>query len=243
MDRISYYWKNASLDAVGKDHGVCVKDLKALAPRIARIAKSIAEGRKKGEFRFRNLPYDQDMIDSINREVEHFRDRCDILIVLGIGGSALGNSALQTALNPYTYNLQSDRTRTGPLLFVLDNVDPDVIRSVVDFIGNRLKKTIVNVISKSGETVETTAQFILFRDLLQKKLGKRYVDNVLVISDREKGVIGKICKEEQYRNIEYPRGIGGRFSVLSPVGWKLHIRAHRSSASGSAAGSWAAALS
>ncbi len=218
MDRISFYWKNASVDAVGKDHGVSVKDLKALAPRIARITKSIAEGRKKGEFRFRQLPYDADMIDSINREVEHFRDRCDVLIVLGIGGSALGNIALQTALNPYTYNLQSDRTRTGPLLFVLDNVDPDVIKSVVDFVTPRLKKTILNVISKSGDTAETAAQFVLFRELLQKKLGKRYTENVLMITDPEKGALRKVTKEEQYRSIDYPAGVGGRFSVLSPVG-------------------------
>ncbi|MGA2500164.1 MAG: glucose-6-phosphate isomerase [Tepidisphaeraceae bacterium] len=218
MDRISFYWKNASADAVGKDDGVSLKDLKALAPRIARITRNISDGRKKGEFRFRQLPYDPDMIDSINREVEHFRDRCDVLIVLGIGGSALGNIALQTALNPYTYNLQSDRTRTGPLLFVLDNVDPDVIKSVVDSVTPRLKKTILNVISKSGDTAETIAQFVLFRELLQKKLGKRYNENVLVITDREKGALRKITREEQYRSIDYPDGVGGRFSVLSPVG-------------------------
>src|SRR2546421_697230 len=82
------------------------------------------------------------MVDQVNQAVEYFRTRCEILIVLGIGGSALGNIALQNALNPYTYNLASDRTRSGPQLFVLDNVDPDQIRSVVDLITPKIKKTI-----------------------------------------------------------------------------------------------------
>src|SRR5438045_5867683 len=132
----------------------------------------MADERKAKKLRFRDLPYDDDMIAAVNKQVEHFRDRCEVLLVLGIGGSALGNVALHNALNPYTYNLMSDRTRTGPQLFVLDNVDPDQIKSVVDYITPKLKKTIVNVISKSGETAETAAQFILFRDLLQSRLGK-----------------------------------------------------------------------
>src|SRR2546421_9982656 len=111
------------------------------------------------------------MVDQVNQAVEHFRTRCEVLIVLGIGGSALGNIALQNALNPYTYNLLSDRTREGPQLFDLDNVDPDQIKAVLDLITPKIKKTIVNVISKSGETAETASQMILFRDLLQSKLG------------------------------------------------------------------------
>src|SRR5678815_5191001 len=151
MDEISLYWKNASSDAVGEKHGVSNRDLKSLAPRIKTIHQQMISERKAGKLRFRDLPYDDDMISAIEREVEHFRDRCEVLIVLGIGGSALGNVALQSALNPYTYNLTSDRTRTGPQLFVLDNVDPDQIKSVVELVTPRLKKTIINVISKSGE--------------------------------------------------------------------------------------------
>ncbi|HWB54170.1 MAG TPA: glucose-6-phosphate isomerase, partial [Tepidisphaeraceae bacterium] len=150
--------------------------------------------------------------------VEHFRDRCDVLLVLGIGGSALGNIALQSALNPYTYNLMSDRTRTGPQVFVLDNVDPDHIKSVVELIGPKLKRTIVNVISKSGETAETAAQFILFRDLLQTKLGKKYKDNILATTDPHGGTLREICNQEGFRTLEVPDGVGGRFSVLSAVG-------------------------
>ncbi len=218
MERINLYWKNATTEAVGEKHGVDEKQLKGLANDIKAITKQMADQRKAGKLRYRDLPYDEDMVESIHREVEHFRDRCEILIVLGIGGSALGNIALQNALNPYTYNLMSDRTRNGPQLFVLDNVDPDVIKSVVDLIGPKIKKTIVNVISKSGETAETAAQFILFRDLLEQKLGKKYKDNILATTDPAGGTLRDICTAEGYRTLEVPDGVGGRFSVLSAVG-------------------------
>jgi glucose-6-phosphate isomerase len=112
----------------------------------------------------------------------------------------------------------SDRTRSGPQLFVLDNVDPDTIKSVVELITPKIKKTIVNVISKSGETAETASQFILFRDLLQRKLGNRYKENILATTDPTGGTLREICKAEGYRTLEVPEGVGGRFSVLSAVG-------------------------
>src|SRR5438067_4024505 len=218
MDELSLYWKNATADAVGDKHGVSDSDLKSLAPRIKDIHQDITTQRKAGKLRFRDLPYDEEMIAAVNKQVEHFRDRCEVLVVLGIGGSALGNVALQNALNPYTYNLLSDRTRTGPQLFVLDNVDPDQIKAVLDLITPRIKKTIVNVISKSGETAETASQFILFRDLLQQKLGKKYRENILATTDPKGGTLREICKAEDYRTLEVPEGVGGRFSVLSAVG-------------------------
>jgi glucose-6-phosphate isomerase len=219
MDRISLYWKNATAEAVGEKHGVTEKELKQIAPRIKSLTKQMADERKAGKLRYRDLPHDEDMLDAVNSEVEHFRDKgCEALVVLGIGGSALGNIALQNALNPYTYNGMSDRQRPGPQLFVLDNVDPDQIKSVIDQVTPKIKKTIVNVISKSGETAETAAQFILFRDLLQSKLGKKYKENILATTDPAGGTLRTICQEEGYRTLEVPEGVGGRFTVLSAVG-------------------------
>ncbi len=218
MDRINLYWKNATAEAVGEKHGVSEKELAALAPKIKELTKQMADDRKAGKLRFRDLPADEDMLDAIKSQVEHFRDRCDVLIVLGIGGSALGNIALQAALNPSTYNLMSDRTRPGPQLFVLDNVDPEAIKAVVEHITPKIKKTIINVISKSGETAETASQFILFRDLLQTKLGKKYKENILATTDPGEGTLREIVNAEGYRTLEVPPGVGGRFSVLSAVG-------------------------
>jgi glucose-6-phosphate isomerase len=218
MDQIRLYWKNATAEAVGEKHGVTDRELKEIAPRINELTRQMNDDRKAGKLRYRDLPYDEEMIDAVHALVEHFRDRCDVLIVLGIGGSALGNIALQNALNPYTYNLMSDRTRPGPQLFVLDNVDPDQIKSVIELVAPKIRKTIVNVISKSGETAETAAQFILFRDLLRQKLGKKYKENILATTDPKGGTLREICNKEGYRTLEVPEGVGGRFSVLSAVG-------------------------
>src|SRR4051794_40949609 len=218
MDAISLYWKHATADAVSDKHGVTEKDLADLAPRIKSIHQQMQTDRKAGKLRYRDLPLDEEMIDSVHKEVEHFRDRCETLIVLGIGGSALGNIALQSALNPYTYNLVSDRVRKSPQLFVLDNVDPDQIKAMVEYVTPRIKKTVVNVISKSGETAETAAQFILFRDLLQQKLGKKYKEHILATTDPAGGTLREICKSEGYRTLDVPDGVGGRFTVMSAVG-------------------------
>ncbi|HVT89654.1 MAG TPA: glucose-6-phosphate isomerase [Tepidisphaeraceae bacterium] len=218
MDRISLYWKNATADAVGSKHGVTNQELKQLAPRLSQIHKQMAAERKAGRLRFRDLPYDKQMIRSVHEQAKRYAKGCEILIVLGIGGSALGNIALQSALNPYTYNLMSPKDRPGPQLFVLDNVDPDQIGAVVDLITPRIKNVVVNVISKSGETAETAGQFILFRDLLKRKLGNKYKDHILATTDPKGGTLREICNDEGYRTLEVPEGVGGRFSVLSAVG-------------------------
>ena len=88
----------------------------------------------------------------------------------------------------------------------------------MDLITPKIKKTIVNVISKSGETAETASQFILFRDLLQQKLGKKYKENILATTDAKGGTLREICKAEGFRTLEVPEGVGGRFSVMSAVG-------------------------
>lgn len=218
MERINLYWKNATAAAVGPKHGVSPAELKQLAPRIKKIHAEMTATRKAGRLRFRDLPYEKKMVDSVLAEVKRYRPGCEVLVVLGIGGSALGNIALQSALNPYTYNLLAPNKRPGPQLFVLDNVDPDQIGAVVDLITPKIKKTVVNVISKSGETAETASQFILFRDLLKRKLGSSFKDHVLATTDPTGGTLREICNAEGYRTLEVPEGVGGRFSVLSAVG-------------------------
>jgi hypothetical protein len=84
MDRISLYYKNATADAVGDKHGVTDKELASLAPRIKDLTKQMADDRKAGRLKYRDLPYDEEMLDAVNSQVEHFRDRCEVLIVLGI---------------------------------------------------------------------------------------------------------------------------------------------------------------
>jgi glucose-6-phosphate isomerase len=219
MDQIRLYWKHATAAAVGERHGVADKDLKALAPQIKALTRTLNDERKAGKHAYRDLPYDDDVTDAIHRQVEHFRDRCEVLVVLGVGGGALASRALQQALNPYTYNYTSDRTRPGPQVFVVDNVDPDQVRSLLDLVAAKAKKTIVNVVSKSGDTVETMTQYFLFRGLLQSKLGKKYNENVLATTDAtDGGTLRQLAKSEGYRTLDVPAGVEGRFGALSALG-------------------------
>ncbi len=188
-------------------------------------------GKMGGWERWRDLhvnPMRSEHLSAINTYVKANHNRFDNLVVLGIGGSALGNIALQSALNPSTYNLlqrasgvsQRSDHRPGPRMFVVDNVDPAYFGGVLSYILSvdpTLERTLFNVVSKSGETAETAAQFMVIRDLL-KKHGRKGADHVVAVTDPSKGTMRQICNAEGYTTLPVPDGVGGRFSVLSPVG-------------------------
>lgn len=191
----------------------------AIQVHTARLAKT----RGTGWERWRELPFDpmkKDHLAQVKAAVKAAHGKFDNLVVLGIGGSALGNIALQSALNPATYNLQAPVDRKGPRLFVIDNVDPAYFASVLDLCEQQggLGRTLFNVISKSGETAETAAQFMVIRDLLKKALGPNYGSNIVAVTDPAKGTMRQICEREKFTTLPVPDGVGGRFSVLSPVG-------------------------
>jgi glucose-6-phosphate isomerase len=143
------------------------------------------------------------------------RGRYDNVCVLGIGGSALGNTALQTALNGPFHNLQPPRG--VPRLFGLDNIDPEWIGPFLETVDPA--KTVFNVISKSGTTAETMSQFLILRAELVKRLGEKgQRDHLVITTDESKGVLREIVKRDGYRSFTVPDGVGGRYSVLSEVG-------------------------
>ena len=200
-------------------HALAAADIKALEPRVRTILAEITAERKQGLHRFRELPLEKPQLPEIRRIVDDYRDSTDNLVVLGIGGSALGNIALQTALNPSTYNLLPAGERRGPRLFVLDNVDPVHCEAVLGFVSRDWSRTLVNVVSKSGETAETSAQFLIVRERLIKALGeKKARERIVVTTDAAKGTMREVVDQEGYRSLIVPDGVGGRFSVLSAVG-------------------------
>jgi len=194
-----------------------------LAQGIAALTRQLAQTRGTGWERWRELARGTmraEHIAAIAPIVERLRPRASNLVVLGIGGSALGNIALHAALRSPTWNLQSDEQRGGPRLFVLDNVDPTTVAAVLDICKNNggYERTIFNVVSKSGETAETASQFMIIRDLLKRELGTGYAENIVAITDPAKGTMRQICDAEGFATLPVPEGVGGRFSVLSPVG-------------------------
>jgi glucose-6-phosphate isomerase len=144
----------------------------------------------------------------------HFDD----VLLLGIGGSALGPIALRTALCPPRWNELTTAQRGGhPKLHVLDNVDPISISATLARLD--LARTLVLVVSKSGGTVETMAQYLIVRETLATALGEERAKGHLVfVTDPAVGALRKIADAEGIRTCDIPPNVGGRFSVLSPVG-------------------------
>lgn len=224
---ITLNYANCLSDRVG-EHGL---DPATLGPTsdaakdAARMTKSLAGTRGKGWERWRELPFDpmrSEHVSAVKALVKKKRSKCDNLVVLGIGGSALGNIALHAALRPATHNLMSKKKRGGPRVLIVDNVDPATFGAVLRLVREDdpgMERTIFNVISKSGETAETAAQFLTVRKLLIDALGKKkHGKQIVAITDPEKGTMRKICDAEGYVTLPVPDGVGGRFSVLSPVG-------------------------
>ncbi|MCG3137554.1 MAG: Glucose-6-phosphate isomerase [Phycisphaerae bacterium] len=195
------------------------KELNELAPRVKKMVQTIERERQLGRHRYRDLPYDKLMIRQVRELAKFYRPKVNNLVVLGIGGSALGNIALQQALNHPYYNLLDQQDRSGPRLFVMDNVDPTLFAGLLDLIGDDLPRTLFNVISKSGETAETASQYLIVRDLLIRKLGsKKAAGQILATTDAHSGTLRTIAQQEGYNTLPVPDGVGGRFSVLSAVG-------------------------
>ncbi len=216
-------YANCLSDRVG-NHGLDAAELDPsgdAAASIAVLTRKLTKTRGTGWERWRELahgPMRKEHVEGVSKAVDRCKGKFENMVVLGIGGSALGNIALQSALNPFTYNF--DATRKGPRMFVVDNVDPAYFGSVLRFCEQNggIKKTLFNVVSKSGETAETAGQFMVIRDLLKKHVGADYKANVVAVTDPVSGTMRKICDAEGFTTLPVPDGVGGRFSVLSPVG-------------------------
>ncbi len=203
---------------IGDKEGILEEEIDQLAPVLQTLHQQIQEEKEQGGLPFLTLPFDTSLTGRIKKYLQGVKPWVENFVVLGIGGSALGAQALQASLcHPY-YNLLSKTMRKGfPRFFVADNIDPDGFKALLDIL--ELRKTLFNVVSKSGGTAETMSQFLIIRDLIGKKLGRLREKNHLVITtDPTQGVLRSIAEEQQIPSFEIPPALGGRYSVLSAVG-------------------------
>jgi glucose-6-phosphate isomerase len=215
---VSFYYKNVTAERIGPEHGITEAQFDELAQKTAAAVKKVNQDRRDGKTPYRDLPANKAYPRRAMEIAAELKGKCEVFVVLGIGGSALGNIALQTALNPYMYNLDGDQ-RKGPRFFVFDNVDPVQFHSFLEWVDDTLDTTYFNVISKSGQTAETAAQFLIVRRMLLDKYGPAGArEHIIATTDAAGGTMRKITDAEGYRSLIVPDGVGGRFSVLSPVG-------------------------
>ncbi|MBN2589381.1 MAG: glucose-6-phosphate isomerase [Sedimentisphaerales bacterium] len=216
--KIGLYYKNVMSEIIGDEHGITPNQWEDLAKQTSPIISMLNNERKEGKVPYRDLPFDTQISQAVQDLAAKYEESCENLVILGIGGSALGNIALQTALNSYMYNID-EAQREGPRLFVFDNVDPQQFGSFLDWISDKLDKTIFNVISKSGRTSETASQFMIICDMLSEILGPDTLrDHIIATTDAKQGTLRTIVDEMKLPHLEVPDGVGGRFSVLSAVG-------------------------
>lgn len=196
--------------------GISARDWAAAADAFKRAHAGLARRRDAGELGFLALPTD----DALHRQSTEFASRArgkfDDVVVLGIGGSALGPIALRTALlEPAWNSLSKDERRGQPRLHVLDNVDPHTIAALLDRID--LERSLFVVISKSGGTAETMAQYLVVRDRLANNTADAKT-HLVFVTDPQKGALREIARAEKLPALDIPPAVGGRYSVLTPVG-------------------------
>jgi glucose-6-phosphate isomerase len=160
--------------------------------------------------------FSKGMLEKIKKDAARIREQSDVLVVTGIGGSYLGARAVIEALTPAFHNL--DPERPDPMVvYAGHHLSQDYLSNLLKLL-DRKEYTLV-VISKSGTTTEPAIAFRILRDHIERKYGKTGAGKrIIAITDREKGALKKLADQEKYTTYEVPDDIGGRYSVLTPVG-------------------------
>lgn len=212
--------RNTDAMIIGENDGLNLdEEFNNYRERIAEIIVDLNKRKDKpGQWlQWMNLGYNEETVWYVKEFASMVADRFENVLVLGIGGSALGGLALSHALlKPYWNILTPEQRNNFPRLFFMDNIDPDYMNGLLDTLD--LKKTLVNVITKSGSTAETMSQYMIIKDILEKELGDDYRKNIVATTDKKMGVLRQLADQEGYKTFFVPDDVGGRFSVFSAVG-------------------------
>jgi glucose-6-phosphate isomerase len=199
------------------ERGLSRPRLAELAKRFPAVQGDVRNRRDAGDYAFQSLTEQDDTVKAIDTFAQGMGQAYDHVLVLGIGGSALGTKAILNALRPPAWNELDDEGREFyPRLTVLENVDPTSVGSVLRRIDPR--RVLVNVISKSGGTPETLAQYLVVRAWLEDALGEAAGRHLVFTTDPARGALREIAGRDGIATLEVPPAVGGRYSVLSSVG-------------------------
>ncbi len=162
------------------------------------------------------MDYDRDEFARIKQAAKKIQQICDVLIVIGIGGSYLGARAAIEFVNGQFYN-QTRPEGIPEVYFAGNNISSSYLNDIIKMIGDR--DFCINIISKSGTTTEPAIAFRELKKLCEIKYGKEGArERIFATTDKERGALKKLADDEGYETFIVPDNIGGRFSVLTPVG-------------------------
>ncbi len=217
---LEFNCKNVSASVIGEENGLHLEEeFNQYNDKIAKIINELNSKKDKpGQWlQWMNLGYNEETVWLVKEYAAMVKDRFENVLVLGIGGSALGGIAVcEALLKPYWNILSNEQRSNLPRIFFLDNIDPDQINGLLEVLD--LKKTLVNVITKSGSTAETMSQFMILKNKLEQELGDNYRKHIVATTDQNAGILRQISNEEGYKTFVVPDDVGGRFSVFSAVG-------------------------
>ncbi len=198
----SLQWSHAFIDRIDKNALVSAEKATALGARLAKELPTLP---------FLTMTYREELEQDMAR-VMPLCQKFEHMLVLGIGGSALGARALQKAFMPE----QDGPNHKGPWLWIADNVCPSTFSSWLDKLPP--EKTVVVCISKSGGTIETLSQYFLCCSWLKKHRGAEWTQQMVLITDKHKGFLREQVQEHGFASLTVPDNLGGRYSALSAVG-------------------------
>lgn len=217
MDRVTLDFAN--LMAPRLSGGVEADTLSGeLSEAFVRAHAATEKLRGTGVLGFLDLPYAGETVARVRELADGFGQWFEDIVVLGIGGSGLGAKALKDALlGPYWNESSAEGRDHFPRLHVIDNPDPFTMRALLTRIDPA--RTLFNVISKSGATAETMAQYLVVREPVEEAVGAEHArGHFLFTTDPATGVLRRLGEAEGIPMLPVPENVGGRFSVLSPVG-------------------------
>jgi len=158
----------------------------------------------------------EELINDIETAVNNLKDKIDIMITIGTGGSYLGAKAVIEALSD-NFSLLKEKQGYPVMLFAGQNLSEDYLFELRELLKN--KDYAITVISKSGTTTEPAVAFRLLKKGLEDKYGKEEArKRIIAVTDKEKGALKQLSDKENYKTFIIPDDVGGRFSVLTPVG-------------------------
>ncbi len=195
-------------------------EIHKLARETAEAQRSLYKGDGAGNdfLGWLNLPstITDQLISEIEGAVSDLKEISDLVVVIGIGGSYLGARAVNDALAHNFAGLRKDR-RDPLMLFAGHHIGEDYMHELLQLLDHRSYSIVV--ISKSGTTTEPALAFRILKEHLEQKLGKAEASGrIIAVTDSSKGALRQLADEKGYRSFVIPDDIGGRFSVLTPVG-------------------------
>lgn len=195
-------------------------EITALRPACQKAMNLLNNGKGKGSdfLGWLHLPSltDEKLLSDIQKTADLLREKCEVVVVAGIGGSYLGAKAVIDALNN-SFDWLNTKRQNPVVVYAGHNISEDYLFELSRFLEDK-RFGIINI-SKSGTTTETALAFRLLKTKLEKQVGKEAArERIVAITDASKGALRQLAQQEGYKTFVIPDSVGGRYSVLTPVG-------------------------